>query len=126
MAWRAMGLTGRHAQKETTTNIVEPDKAELHNLMLAKFEDGQTYELSDLTVDDWRMRQQAKSEHPKQKAATILWQREHEASGLMMTIKPRVDRCELVSLFLGPCQECQVPLHPFQDVQARAAPHRDP
>jgi hypothetical protein len=119
-AWRSKALSGRDGRKEATTNIVEPDSPAPHKFMLAKFVDGKTYELSDLTVADWKLRCDAKADAKKATKGSNepLWARDHETSGLQVTIRPRVDRQPLVSLYLGTSQCCQVPLSAFKNLEA--------
>ena len=118
LGWRAksIGGVGRHAMKQTTHNFVAPTKPEPHMFMFAAFPDGQKYELSDLTVEMYELRQQARKEVKTKATATEpFWSAEHKASSLKVTIKLRVDRQVLVSMYHGAAQICQVPLLAFPD-----------
>jgi len=117
-AWRSKTSSGA---RELTANVKEPKEAKLTDFMMAEFHDG-VYELTDMTVAEWRGKQSASStcQASKKKPAKVLWEALHVASGLMLTVKPRADRQQLVSLYWGTQQKCQVPLNAFDDEHAAA------
>lgn len=115
MAWRSDG-TGWRAKTEYTGNIFEGDEASIGDFVLADFGDGQRYEISDLSVGDWRMLQTARKKAISARISSRppLWERIAD-SGARLSIKVRKDRQSLVSLCKDGRQICQVPEAAFGD-----------
>lgn len=118
MAWRSDG-TGRRAKMEYTGNILEPDGGSVGDSVLAEFPDRRRYEISDMSVGDWRLLQAARKQASVGRITTKppLWERTAD-SGARLTIKLRKDRQVLISLFQDARQICQVPAAAFRDTSA--------
>jgi hypothetical protein len=116
MAWRATGPKPKDKRQYTKT-LREPEGASPETAMTAIFDDGQTYELTDLLVMDWWSKNEALKQAAVAASSSELWSLTHTASGLKLSIRPRSDRKPLISLYLGPNQICQVPAEAFEKQQ---------
>ena len=107
MAWRATGPKPKDA-RQFTTNLKEPAGGAAEACMIAVFEDGSEYELTDLLVADYWASKEAQRLAPAAGSGE-LWSMHHDASGLKMSIRPRKSRGDQFSLYLGPNDQiCQV------------------
>ena len=122
-AWRSREWSGHVSRNkvEHSKIIVYPLDPKPHKFMLARF-GNVDYVLTDLTVEDWDLRQKALGDKVLHTAASPpLWETEHASSGLQVTIRRRADRQPLVSLYHGTSQICQVPEKAFDDTPAAVA-----
>lgn len=87
MAYRAKAQGGRKAARQTSNVLVEPPAGEGF-FMKAKFNDGKIYELTDLTVEDYRSLVAAKKEK-KDSRCQVLWSATHAVTSLEVSIRPR-------------------------------------
>jgi hypothetical protein len=120
-AWRATSLD-RAAEKNFAIGMVEPENPTSLMPMLAKFEDGTTHPIEEMMVSDWRARGAARSHVPAKPSGKtdILFEITYPPTNQQLVVKPRKDRLELMSLWLGKSQKLQVPLHAFKSQQAAA------
>ena len=116
MAYRAKAQGGRKAARQTSKVLVEPPAGE-GLFMQAKFNDGKMYELTDLTVEDYKSMIAARKEK-KDSRCKVLWSSTHAVTGLEVSIRPRPDRQPLLTLKHAGCQVCQVPVQAFENVTA--------
>jgi hypothetical protein len=96
-AWRSREGSGGVTRNKIqySKDIEHPKDPTPHKFMLAMF--GRVaYELSDMTVEDWDLRQKALGDKPRHTAApAALWETEHNSSGLTIAIRKRADRLPL-------------------------------
>lgn len=109
-AWRATGPYKKD-EKQVSKDLREPPDASPADAMLVVFPDGRQYELADLTVEDWRLKQQAIGRRKHGTGQPPLWRMLCERGEL--SVRVRADRHPLVALFVDGRQRCQVRLDAF-------------
>ena len=110
-AWR---LAAGQKSKDLTKDIFAKMPSQPTDFVWARFSDGDERPLTDVTVADWHMLTQATDSAKHARKAGLYWFAMHKASDLPLEVKPRADREQLMSLYWGEKQVCQVKTAVFE------------
>lgn len=113
------------ANRREYTKKLHPLSADDLSVMVATFDDGEQRQITELLKKDWDMMTSAHaSATTRTKRVQGLrtptgggwfWAEKHEASGLMLSVRPRKDRKNLMVLNWGPKLACMIDVDIFNE-----------
>ena len=103
-AWRVLRSKPKSKQ-ELCMEIVAPKGAKDHDLCEAVWPDDSRTAIAELTV------QAHQASHRPSPGASSAWQKLHTVTKNVISVRKRVDRCLLVSIYEQGAQVCQVNVH---------------
>ena len=94
-AWRAWTQSGKVGARQYCLEMKKPSEGS--GAMLAVFDDGTNWKVTDVTYDDYKQSLREAPSHAQ--GSGVFWNGEHQVSHKKVTVRTRVDRTLLVSIY---------------------------